>query len=201
MKGLTKRQNEVLGFLEFYIDQNKFPPTIREISQNFQISVKGAYDHVKALEKKGFIRTQDGRSRAIEISNRKTETIAKPYENIPILGRVAAGAPLLAEENLEGQIPVPKSFLDNGSHFALHVKGDSMSGAGILDGDTAILRKQQTANNGEIVVALVDEAVTLKRFYKEASRVRLQPENPEYYPLYTQDVKVLGKLVTIIRQY
>jgi repressor LexA len=96
MKGLTKRQNEVLGFLEFYIDQNKFPPTIREISQNFQISVKGAYDHVKALEKKGFIRTQDGRSRAIEISNRKTETIAKPYENIPILGRVAAGAPLLA---------------------------------------------------------------------------------------------------------
>jgi len=201
MKGLTRRQGEVLNFLETYISQNKYPPTIREISQNFEISVKGAYDHIKALEKKRFIRCGDGRSRAIEIIHSQEEASSPIFEYVPLLGRVAAGAPLLAEENFEGHIPVPSAFLSTGEHFALEVKGESMSKAGIMDGDSAIIRKQSTAENGEIIVALVDEAVTLKRYFKETNRIRLQPENDDYFPLYSQDVRIIGKLITIIRNY
>ncbi|MFP4484116.1 MAG: transcriptional repressor LexA [Spirochaetaceae bacterium] len=200
MKTITKRQQEVLDFIKAYIDEHSYPPTIREISDNFGISVKGAYDHVKAIEKKGYIGLNNHRSRTIEVLDRGRPE-EEPLVTVPLLGNVAAGKPLFAEENYDGGIPVPQQLIGQGAHFALHVRGDSMSGAGIMDGDVAIIRQQPTAENGDIVVATVDEAVTLKRFYKETNRVKLKAENPKYPPIYTQDVRILGKLAHIIRSY
>lgn len=201
MKSPTKRQEEVLEFIKDYLADNKYPPTIREIAAHFEISVKGAYDHIKALEKKGYLRCNSNRSRAIEILN------DSPLEEdrllqIPLLGRVAAGLPIFAEENLEGTVNLPVEFLRKGVHFALRVHGDSMVGAGIMDGDLAIIRQQATAENGDIVVAMTeDDAVTLKRFFKERNRVKLQAENPKYNPLFSQNVRILGRLVNVIRRY
>lgn len=200
MRGLTKRQKEVLSFLQGYIKEHKYPPTFREIAKTFSISVKGAYDHVKALEKKGKIRCDMNRSRAIEIvdgENQEEETLT----HIPLLGNVAAGVPLFAEENLDGYMQLPSSVLKRGNHFALHVRGDSMQDAGIIDGDVAVFHQQNVANNGDIVVAMINEAVTLKRFYKEKNRVKLKAENPVYPPIYTQNVQILGKLVYVGREY
>ena len=183
-----------------FLAVHKYPPTIREIGHHFGISVKGAYDHVKALEKKGVIACNHNRSRAIEIiessSQGEPEHIA-----VTLLGRVAAGMPLFAEENNDGTLSLPASLVGSGDVFALTVEGDSMSGAGIMDGDIAVFSNQSVAENGQIVVAMVDEAVTLKRFYKEKNRVRLQSENPAYPPLYTADVKILGRLSAVIRSY
>ena len=200
MKCLTGRQREVLDFIKKYKSKCSYPPTIREIAENFNISVKGAYDHLKALEKKESIRCNLRRSRAIEIVEEELENneIAK----VPLLGNVAAGKPLLAEENFDGTVPVPCSFLRKGRHFALKVKGDSMKDAGILENDVALFLHQNTAENGNIVVAMLDdEAVTLKRFYKEKNRVKLKAENPVYPPIYTQNVRILGKLICVMRNY
>ena len=200
MKGVTKRQDEVLDFIKEFLLRNKFPPTIREIANHFEISVKGAYDHIKALEKKGFIHCNQNRSRAIEVLGDTDEE--STMVSVPILGRVAAGVPILSVENQEGSLLLTQDFLGRGSHFALKVKGDSMTGVGIMDGDLAVIREQATAENGEIVVAMTDEdAVTLKRFFKERSRIKLQAENPAYNPIYAQGVRILGKLVSVIRRY
>lgn len=198
MKDLTPRQKEVLGFIKTFIRSHKFPPTIREVSHHFGISVKGAYDHVKALEKKNYIRCDMYRSRAIEVLD---DEDADSLRSVPVLGNVAAGRPLFAEENYDGSIEVPVGMLPSGRHFALHVRGDSMEGAGIMDGDIAVFRHQPDAESGNIVVAMVDEAFTLKRFYKEKNRVRLKSENPAYPPIYTQNVRILGRLACIIRRY
>lgn len=199
MKDLTQKQNEVLQFIKGYIAKNKYPPSIREVADFFGISVKGAHDHIRALEKKEHIRIGQNRSRAIEILDERVqhETLVE----VPLLGRVAAGIPLFAEENFDGTLSIPRQMLGSGNHFALKVQGDSMIGAGILSGDTAVIRQQNTAENGDIVVAQVEEAVTLKRFFKEANRIRLQAENEAFKPLFAQNVKVLGKLVTIMRNY
>jgi repressor LexA len=200
MKEITRRQSEVLDYLKAFITEHHFPPTIREISDNFSISVKGAYDHVKALEKKGFLKIDNNRSRTIEVVGHE-EPADDDVIDVPILGNVAAGLPLLAEENLEGKVRLPAEHLGRGDHFALHVRGESMRDAGIMDGDLAVFRQQQTANNGDIVVAMVEEAVTLKRFFKEKNRVRLQAENASFPPIFTQNVRVLGKLAHLIRTY
>jgi repressor LexA len=198
MKDLTPRQKEVLGFIKTFIRSHKFPPTIREVSSHFDISVKGAYDHVKALEKKNYIRCDMYRSRAIEVlDDEETESL----RSVPVLGNVAAGRPLFAEENYDGSIDIPVGMLPSGKHFALHVRGDSMEGAGIMDGDIAVFRHQPDAESGNIVVAMVDEAFTLKRFYREKNRVRLKSETPAYPPIYTQNVRILGRLACIIRTY
>ena len=199
MKAITKRQSEVLTYIKTFIDEHHFPPTIREISEHFSISVKGAYDHVKALERKGYIRLDNNRSRTIEVldGSRPNDRLVE----VPILGNVAAGVPLLAEENREGAVRLPADQVGSGEHFALHVAGDSMKNAGIMDGDVAVFRQQPVANNGDIVVAMVDEAVTLKRFFREKNRVRLQAENEAYPPIFTQNVKILGKLAHLIRNY
>ncbi len=199
MKALTKRQGEILDFIRGYIQDNQYPPSIREIGRFFSISVKGAYDHVKALEKKEVISISHNKSRAITLVPEEDES--EETRKIPILGHVAAGLPLFAEENHDGSVTLPSDVLKNGNLFALRVQGESMTGAGIFDGDLAVFVQQPVANNGEIIVAMVDDAVTLKRFYKEKNRVRLQAENPAYPAIFTQDVKVLGKLITIIRQY
>ncbi len=201
MKGLTTRQREVFDFIRSFIRSKRYPPTIREIAVNFGFSVKGSYDHVKALQRKGFIRCAGNRSRAIEVVA-DTEAERQPnLVSVPVLGSVAAGKPLFAEENLTGWIQVPATSLKKGQHFALQVRGDSMKDAGIMDGDVVVVSHQETAENGEIVVAMVDEAVTLKRFFVEKNRVRLKAENPKYPPLYTQNVRILGRLAFLMRSY
>ncbi len=199
MKTLTKRQNEILQFIRDYIQDNQYPPAIREIGRYFGISVKGAYDHVKALEKKQVIAISHNKSRAITLV--PDEDVADETRKIPILGNVAAGLPLFAEENYDGAVSLPMDVLRKGNLFALRVEGESMIGAGIFDGDLAVFVQQPVAENGEIVVAMVDDAVTLKRFFKEKNRIRLQAENSAYPSIFTQDARILGKLITIIRQY
>jgi repressor LexA len=201
MKELTERQKEMLSFIAEYVEEHSYPPTLREIADNFSITVKGAHDHITALKRKGHLKFADNRPRTIELMSAGYEEAADLVK-VPILGTVAAGIPILAEENFDGNIVLHRSMLKkNKKYFALRVRGDSMSGAGILDGDTAIIEKQNTVNNGEIAVALENEGVTLKRFFRENSRIRLQAENPDYKPIYSRSVKILGRLFTVIRSY
>ena len=202
MKELTDRQKEVLSFITDNINKHSYPPTIREIADYFSISVKGAHDHVTALKRKNCIKQNGKRSRTMELTRPDKEEISGALTQIPIVGTVAAGMPILAEENREGTLTLHQSTLKkNKVYFALKVRGDSMSGAGIMDGDMAVIEKQNVVRNGEIAVAVVDEAVTLKRFYKENSRIKLQPENPSFKPIFCQDVRILGRLSQIIRYY
>jgi len=201
MKEPTERQKEVLDFISAYIHTHMYPPTIREVANNFSISVKGAHDHLIALRKKGLLKQGDKKSRTMELV--KTTGEEEVFAEIPILGNVAAGRPILAVENMDGSIKLHRSFLRNGrQYFALRVKGDSMEGAGIMDGDTAVIEHQNLVRNGEIAVVVLDEAVTIKTFYRESARIRLQPENSKYSPIYcSKDVRVLGKLAHILRSY
>lgn len=201
MKELTERQKEVLSFIREYIVKHSYSPAIREVASHFSISVKGAHDHITALRRKGYLRHTDKRPRTMGLIHNGMESSLESI-SIPILGSVAAGIPILAEENFDGNIMLHNSMLNlNKDYFALRVKGDSMSGAGIMDGDIAVIEKQNTANNGEIVAAIVEEAAALKRFFKENTRVKLQSENPDYPPRYSQDVKILGRLSSIVRSY
>jgi repressor LexA len=201
MKELTERQKQVLSFIAKYVNSNSYPPTIREVAENISISVKGAHDHITALRKKGHLKHMDKRPRTMGLVHSTQNDFSELIE-VPLLGSVAAGVPLLSEENYDGNIVLHRSLLKKSKqYFALKVKGDSMSGAGILEGDTAIIEQQNVVRNGEIAVAVLDEAVTLKRFYRESSRIRLQAENPSYKPIYSQDVKILGRLSGIIRNY
>jgi repressor LexA len=201
MNELTDRQKEVLDYIETFIRENPYPPTIREIAAHFGMSAKGAYDHMKALERKGRIRTGGGRSRKIEIIGKSIKAGRSPTIEVPVLGSVAAGKPIFAEENYESSVHVPASMIGSATCFALRVRGDSMINAGILDGDLAVIEQKQEARDGEIVVAAIDDMVTLKRFYKEKSRVRLEPENQAYSPIFSQDVRILGQLRGIVRTY
>jgi len=201
MNELTDRQKEVLGYIETFIDENPYPPTIREIASHFSMSVKGAYDHLKALERKGRLRAGGGRSRKIELIGRSARNARQATVELPLLGSVAAGKPIFAEENYESTIHVPEAMVGQSRCFALRVRGDSMINAGILDGDLAVIEQRQLAEDGEIVVAAIEDAVTLKRFYKEKARVRLEPENPAYSPIFTQDARILGRLRGIVRTY
>jgi len=202
MKELTKRQKEVLSFIANHINKHSYPPTIREIAEHFSVSVKGAYDHVAALKRKNCLKQDGNRSRTMALTETKEDEDSKLLAKIPIVGTVAAGVPILSEENWEGTLTLHRpSLKKNRVYFAVKVRGDSMKGAGIMDGDMAVIEKQSAAANGEIVVAVVDEAVTLKRFFKESSRIKLQAENPDYKPIYCQDVRILGRLAQIIRQY
>ena len=200
MKQLTLRQQEVLDFIKYFVQNHNFPPTIREVAEKFKISVKGSYDHIKALEKKAYIKCNLNRSRAIELMG-KEKIQARNTATVPILGSVAAGQPLFTEENFEGEVDIALDMISGGKHFAVKVKGDSMNEVGILDGDLAIINYQETAENGEIVVAMVEEAVTLKRIYMEKNRIKLKAENKDFPPIYTQNARILGKLACIIRKY
>jgi repressor LexA len=201
MKELTARQKEVLSFIAGYLKKHAYPPTIREVADHYSISVKGAHDHITALRKKGFLKQVDKRPRTMGLIHANHED-SPDIVRVPLLGSVAAGVPILAEENFDGNVIMHRSQLKkNKKYFALKVKGDSMSGAGIMEGDTAIIEKANTVRNGEIAVAVIDEAVTLKRFYKESHRVKLQAENPAYKAIYSKDVKILGRLSDILRHY
>ncbi len=202
MKKLTQRQTEVLEFIKAYIEENSYAPAVRDIAKYFEVTVKAAHDHLKALERKGVIRSSQGISRSTEVIG--FNHYAKETISIPVLGATAAGLPILAEENKEYDLHLPSNLVEaKGPYFALHVEGDSMINAGILDGDLAIIRQTQSVNNGEIVVARVgdDNHVTLKRFYLTQTAIELRPENPKYGSIISKDVTILGKLHLIIRDY
>lgn len=199
MKLLTERQKQFLDFIEEYIRERPYPPTIREIADQFRVTVKCAYDHIKAIERKGYIRAGENRSRSIELVGKSGGK--SPTVEIPILGSVAAGKPIFAEENFETGLHVPAEMVGTTRCFALRVRGDSMVNAGILDGDVAVIEQRSVAENGEIVVAMMEDSVTLKRFFKEKGRIRLAAENPAYSPIFTQDVRILGRLRGLVRTY
>lgn len=201
MKGLTDRQKSVLNFIKSYIIKQKYPPTVREIADHFNISVKGSHDHLKALQRKQYIRCNGNRSRAIEIIGKNKQPNDSRILQVPVLGNVAAGKPLFSEENYDGSVEIPRVYVGSGDFFALNVQGDSMVDAGIHDGDIAIIRQQNTADNGEIVVAMVNDAFTLKRFFKEKNRIKLQPENSAFSAIYPKKVRILGKMAYLIRNY
>lgn len=203
MKGITERQREVLNFISSFSEENSYPPTVREISDHFDISIRAVQDHLTALQKKGFLSQSQKRSRSIRVLNDVRDQEPKVFVGkVPLLGTVAAGKPLLSEENLDGYLNLTEPFVKPGkSYFALRVRGLSMRDAGILDGDLAIIEQSSIAVDGQIIVAVIDEAITLKRYYKEAERVRLQPENPDFKPIYCQDVRIVGILSNILRSY
>jgi len=205
MKDLTEKQQSILQFIESFIRGQGYPPTIREIGDKFEITAKGAYDHIKAIEKKGYIKCEKNRSRAIELL--KTSSGRAPLEsarivNVPLVGSVAAGYPLLAEENVEEYLAFPSTMIPEKTEvFALRVSGESMKDAGINDGDIAIIRKQSIAENGDIVVALIEDEATLKYFFKEKKRIRLQPANKAFKPIYVNDCQILGVLSGFYRTF
>ena len=203
MKQITDRQKEVFVFIENFTKENNYPPTVREISQHFEISLRAVQDHISALQKKGFISTEQKRSRSIRILDDKKQSVPKLFiDKISILGTIAAGRPLLCEENLNGYVNLSEPFIRPGkNYFALRVRGSSMINAGILEGDLAVIEQASSAVDGQIVVAVLDDAITLKRFYKESSRIRLQPENPDFQAIYCQDVRIVGILSSIVRTY
>lgn len=199
-KHLTEKQSQILKAIEDFIRENGFPPTVREIGEQFGITVKGAYDHLKAVEKKGFIKCTQNKSRAIELVNRPEQQPAETVM-IPLVGRIAAGSPVLAEENIEEYLSFPALSVGKGEYFALRVRGDSMIERGIYNGDLAIIKKQNTAQNGDIVAALLEDEATLKIFKKTSGKIHLVPANPAYKPLVVQNVHVLGILAGVYRKY
>ena len=203
MRQITDRQREVLIFIAEFTEENVYPPTVREISDHFKISLRAVQDHIAALQKKGYLSTEQKRSRSIRILVDERKKEDQLYVNkVPLLGTVAAGKPLLCEENLDGYVNLIEPFIrPEKNYFALRVRGTSMIDAGILEGDLAIIEQSSTALDGQIVVAVLDDAITLKRYYKEASRVRLQPENSTMQPIYCQDVRIVGILSNIVRTY
>ena len=203
MKDLTEKQQAILEHIADYIHEQGYPPTIREIGDRFSITAKGAYDHLKAIEKKGYIKCERNRSRAIELLRSSSGEASVPnarITSVPLVGRVAAGMPILAEENVEEYLAFPKRMVPDSGIFALRVAGDSMRDAGIFDGDVAVIRKQETANDGDIVVALIEDEATLKYFYREKKRIRLEPANEAYRPIFTTEATIVGRLVGLYRQ-
>jgi repressor LexA len=204
VKELTEKQLSVLRFIKNYTDENTCPPTVRETAEYFKVSLKAIQDHITALRKKGYLAESDKKSRSLRIikDDGKLGAKAPNFQKIPVLGEVACGKPVFCDENYAGLVSLPEPFIQpDKEYFALRVKGLSMIDAGILDGDIAVIEKTEVAENGQIVVAIIDDSVTLKRFFKEASRIRLQPENRDFKPIYTQEAKILGKLADIIRKY
>ncbi len=203
MKGITDRQKEVLTYISSYTEENSYPPTVRDISNHFGISLRAVQDHILALQKKGFLSQSQKKARSIRVLSDMRDKEPQTYiSKVPLLGTVAAGKPLLSEENLDGYVNLTEPFVRPGkSYFALRVRGQSMINAGILDGDLAVVEQASTAIDGQIIVAVIDDAITLKRYYRESGRIRLQPENPEFQAIYCTDVRIVGILSNIVRTY
>jgi repressor LexA len=199
---LTQRQRQIMEYIVQHLDMHGYPPTVREIGEAVNLSSSSTvHAHLKNLEDKGLIRRDAILTRAIQIVTGSSETVKpKKVMNLPILGRVAAGKPTLAVEDIEDVFPVPQDFLNGEEGFMLQVKGDSMIEDGIHDGDLVIVRRQPAADNGDTVVAQVDNEATVKRFYKENGRIRLQPANSQMQPMYYDDVSIVGKVVGLMRK-
>ena len=199
-KELTKRQRQVLDFIIDYTRDSGYPPTVREMAEAFSMSSKGAYDHLKAIEKKGYIRRDPAKPRAIELLDFVSRRIRDSVVEVPVVGKVAAGEPLLATQNIERTLSLSGDMVRAENPFALKVKGDSMIEAGILEGDYVIVKQQKNADQGDIVVALIGEEATVKRFYKASDHVRLQPENSSMDPIIVKDVMIMGKVIGLFRE-
>jgi repressor LexA len=196
---LTEKQDLIFQFIKETIRDSGFPPTVREIGDRFNITVKGAYDHMKAIEKKGYIKTEQNKSRAIVITG--DDCASAPSITIPLVGRIAAGTPVLAQENIDDYLSFPQGAFPRGDFFALRVKGDSMIEGGIFDGDIAIIKKQNTAINGDIVAAMIDDEATLKRYKNTRGKIELVAENPAYSPIVPDNLVILGTLSAVFRTY
>lgn len=203
MKEITQRQKEILNFISDYQEENSYPPTVREIGDHFGVSIRAVQDHITALQKKGFITQTQKKSRSIKVLIDERKKDSNMFlDKVPVIGTIAAGKPLLCEENYEGYVTLTEPFIRPGkNYFALHVRGESMKNAGILEGDLAIIEQADAAIDGQIVVAVIDDAITLKRYFKEASRIRLQPENEAFHPIYCQEVRIVGVLSNLVRTY
>jgi len=197
---LTKRQQEIFDYVRRYGAEHGYPPTVRDIGKAIGLtSSSTVHAHLANLEKVGLLRRDPTKPRAIEILVDKAKQVVGP-SGLPLVGQVAAGSPTLADENIEDYVDVPGIAGGDEGEFLLRVKGDSMKNAGILEGDHVVVRRQDSASNGEIIVALVEDEATVKRFFKEDDHVRLQPENEALEPILVQDVEVLGRVVGVCRR-
>jgi repressor LexA len=201
MKGLTAKQRRVLDVIRQWLKVRGQPPTVREIGLEIGVASSCTVQrHLDALERKGFIKRDRYKYRSIELAQSEFPMFTRAV-TVPILGSIAAGVPILASEQIEDTFALPIEVVGDDQMFMLRVKGDSMVGAGIFDGDLVAIRQQPDANNGEIVAALIEDEATVKRFYREGDHVRLQAENPDYPPIVAHDVRVLGRVVMSIRHF
>ena len=197
---LTDKQTEILEFIREKILANGYPPSVREICQAVGLrSTSSVHSHLSQLEEKGYIRRDPTKPRAIEIVDDNFNLTRREFANVPLIGQVAAGQPLLAVENIESYFPIPTEFMPNAESFMLKVKGESMINAGIFDGDNILVEKCDNVHNGDIVVALIDDSATVKTFYKEDGHIRLQPENDTMDPIIVPDCKIVGKVFGVFR--
>lgn len=197
---ITEKQSEILEYIKAQILERGFRPAVREICEAVHLkSTSSVHSHLETLEKNGYIRRDPTKPRAIEILDESFNLTRREMAQVPIIGRVAAGEPLLAEQNIEDYFPIPVERLPNNQTFLLRVRGDSMVNVGILDGDYILVEQRPTAENGEIVVALVEDGATVKRFFKEDGHYRLQPENDAMDPIIVDEVTILGKMIGLLR--
>jgi repressor LexA len=199
---LTSREQAIINFIKARIKAVGYPPSVREIGQSVGLkSSSTVHSYLRRMEQKGVIRRDPTKPRALEVLDRRKQLLAEETVIVPLLGRVAAGQPILAEENHDSMLPLPVGFFGEGELFMLTVRGDSMIDAGINDGDVVVVRRQPVANNGDIVVALLEDEATVKTFYRENGQFRLQPENRLLEPIIASDVSILGKVVGLLRRY
>ena len=197
---ITKKQTEILEYIKSQILNKGYLPSVRDICTAVNLkSTSSVHAHLETLEKNGYIRRDPTKPRAIEIIDDNFNLTRREVVNVPLIGQVAAGQPLLAVENITSYFPIPAEFIPKEEVFMLNVKGESMVNAGIYDGDQIIVKQQSTASNGEIVVALVDDSATVKRFYKENGHIRLQPENDFMEPIIVDSCEIIGKVIGLIR--
>lgn len=197
---ISAKQKEILEYIKSQILERGFPPAVRDICEAVHLkSTSSVHSHLETLEKNGYIRRDPTKPRAIEILDDTFNLLRREVTNVPIIGRVAAGEPILAEQNIENYFPVPMEMLPNNQTFLLNVRGESMINAGILDGDMILVEERQTASDGEMIVALVEDEATVKTFYKEDGYIRLQPENDFMDPIIVDDVVIIGKVIGVFR--
>jgi repressor LexA len=197
---ISNKQREILEYIKSEILNKGYPPAVREICEAVDLkSTSSVHSHLETLEKNGYIRRDPTKPRAIEIIDDNFNLTRREVVNVPIIGYVAAGAPILAVENIEGYFPIPAEFMPNQDSFMLKVKGESMINAGILDGDSVLVKQQPNADNGDMVVALVEDSATVKTFYKEDGHIRLQPENDSMDPIILDDCTIIGKVFGVFR--
>lgn len=197
---ISPKQKEILEYIKDQIIQRGFPPAVRDICEAVHLkSTSSVHSHLETLEKNGYIRRDPTKPRAIEILDDTFNLTRREITNVPLVGRVAAGEPILAQENIENYFPVPVEMLPNNNTFLLTVKGESMINAGILDGDYVLVEEQHTAHNGDMVVALIEDGATVKTFYREEGIIRLQHENDFMDPIMVKDVQILGKVIGVFR--
>ncbi|MDD6324276.1 MAG: transcriptional repressor LexA [Lachnospiraceae bacterium] len=197
---ITKKQEEILNYIKDEILERGFPPAVREICQAVGLkSTSSVHSHLESLEKNGYIRRDPTKPRAIEILDESFNMLRREMVNVPVVGTVAAGQPILAEQNIDSYFPIPSEYMPNEQSFILKVKGESMINAGILDGDSVLVMQQTTARNGDIVVALIEDSATVKTYYKENGHYRLQPENDTMEPIIVDDCQILGKVFGVFR--